>query len=234
MMIKIGIVGPEESKWTKEQMPKAKIVINSILNIANNRHGLVGHEYRWTAMGFPSWFNAKPIPKDTEIIVVSGHCPISICDSCGKKSFSAIDDPLEGYVACEFCGQKRKRRAGGVDIWSEIIAKELGVKTEIHAPEVNQWNDGVEPDEKPDGTILGYTLKGFRSRNIDIAKSCDVLYCIVPRIDRKLVCDVGAGGWYRESYCKHCGVYGHPSNGGCYTKKKAVEFGKETHLVVIE
>ena len=32
---------------------------------------------------------------------------------------------------------------GGVDIWMEEIAKELEIKTEIYAPEVNQWEDKI-------------------------------------------------------------------------------------------
>lgn len=93
---------------------------------------------------------------------------------------------------------------GGVDIWAEIVADVLGVEKEIYLPEVNQWPDGVEiVYETPRGN-LEKTLKGYMSRNMEIAKACDVLYCIDPKSRR---------------------------SGGRWTMDYAKKLGKEVHLI---
>jgi hypothetical protein len=116
---------------------------------------------------------------------------------------------------------------GGVDIWAEEIADELGIEKEIYAPDINQWEDKHR-------TIVGYNhiydkvveteyeedLMGYKSRNKLMADKGNIVYCIVP--DR------------HELTCKHCKIMGHPSNGGCYTLNYAKKLGKETHLVIIK
>ena len=143
---------------------------------------------------------------------------------------------------------------GGVDIWSEEIADELGIKKEIYPAEVNQWNDKVIIDAKSydEHIITGAfhviarskRLKGYRSRNIQIAEACDVLYCIVPKrpvlfkqpdpfhspFEHPFEVQVKT----KDIFCIHCNDSGHPTNGGCWTMKYAKKLGKETHLVVIE
>ena len=161
---------------------------------------------------------------------------------------------------------------------AEEIADELGIKKEIYPAEINQWPDGSEC--LCCGDILPFTdeeqitkhtksklggwnntkrLKGYRSRNIQIAKACDVLYCIVPRVEKPKSFDEHISfGTYKflpiqskdlmtENYfCFHCHSqpdsmktgfskgWGHPTNGGCWTMKYTKKLGKETHLVVIE
>jgi len=122
---------------------------------------------------------------------------------------------------------------GGVDIWAEEIADFYKINKEIYKPDVNQWDDirGRSEDwefGKPRHPII---KKGYRSRNIQIAKACDVLYCIVPKvklsamlIDTKLT---------RDNMCIHCEKARHSTNGGCWTMKYARKLGKETHLIVI-
>lgn len=136
---------------------------------------------------------------------------------------------------------------GGVDVWAEDIADVMSIKKEIYPAEINQWPDGSMCICC--GEILSYTdeesitmhtksrdgdwnntkrLKGYRSRNIQIAKACDVLYCLVPHVVKDAPFDEKL-----SPYCKHCETIGHPSNGGCWTMKHAKKLGKETHLVVI-
>jgi len=121
---------------------------------------------------------------------------------------------------------------GGVDIWAEEIADELGIKKEIYPAEVNQWNDKIK-HKKTNNIWVSYKLKGFRSSYIQIAEACDVLYCLVPQIQpkHKLIDEIINE---RNAYCIHCDMAGHPTNGGCWTKKYTKGLGKETHLVVIE
>jgi hypothetical protein len=175
--LKVGIVGPEESKWkSKEQIENAKFEIRKIL--------------------FINCFDGYGKKTGT---LVSGHCP-----------------------------------KGGVDIWAEEIADNLGIKKEIYPVEVNQWEDETEYwGETHDVTHI---LKGYKSRNIQIAKACDVLYDIESKGSCKH-CD--GFGYYRDyaitpnkecSYCKGTGNY----SGGTWTYRKALEMGREAYQVVIE
>lgn len=202
-MKKIGIVGPEFSKWkSKEQIEKAK---DAILK------SLCQRETPEKTKAITEWckahFDGNLIERLEAngrlaevcelylktIILVSGHCP-----------------------------------KDGVDIRAEEIADELGIKKEIYPAEVNQWEDR---------TIYGNLYptemqrqKGYKSRNIQIAEACDVLYCIVPNV----MIGFNAIPFNKECYCRHCKVWKHPTNGGCWTMKYAKKLGKETHLVVIE
>jgi len=97
---------------------------------------------------------------------------------------------------------------GGIDIYAEMVADELGLEKEIYYPEVNQWEDKTLYTI----SILPYEpvkiLKGYKSRNIQIAESCDVLYCIDPK--------------------------GRVGGGGFWTYSKAKVLGKSVYHVVIE
>lgn len=131
---------------------------------------------------------------------------------------------------------------GGVDIWAEEIADNLGIKKEIYPAEVNQWEDELDSgmsEGKFFNSLSVHKKKGYKSRNIQMAEACDILYCIVPHtvppkgfditnIDSFTMKDA------RSFHCIHCKNLGHPTNGGCWTLKKAKSLGKETHLVVIE
>jgi len=69
---------------------------------------------------------------------------------------------------------------GGVDIWAEEIANELGITTAIFNPTENQW-------------------EYYKLRNMLIAHSCDELVCIEPKGIK------GGGSWtlnYAESIGK--------------------------------
>ena len=191
-MMKVAIVGPEESKWPTDLKRKAKNVITTLLT---------RHAFCETLADEPFADTSREVDW-SKITLVSGHCP-----------------------------------KGGVDIWAEEISDQLGIKKEIYTPEVNQWEDKInkipfnknEVEEyQIDTTELEfdgyyyyriYRQKGYRSRNIQIAKVCDVLYCIVPHIP--------------SATCRHCKIEGHPTNGGCWTMKYAEKLGKEVHLEVV-
>jgi len=191
--MKIAIVGAEEDKWKLEQKEQAKNIVETLL---------AKHAFRETIKELP--YSSTSMEIDwSKIVLVSGGCP-----------------------------------EGGVDIWAEEIADKLGISKEIYKPEVNQWDDEVhkipfnkDEVEKHNIDISGlkfdgyyyyqvYKRKGYKSRNIQIAEACDVLYCIVPHVPL--------------AKCKHCGEKGHPSNGGCWTMKYAKKLGKEVYRVIIE
>ena len=94
--------------------------------------------------------------------------------------------------------------ARGVDGIAEDIAKEWKIDTLIFPAETLHWEDeGVK--------------KGFKSRNTQIAENCDILYCF-PRIRK-------------DTDCYHCGTDKHQAGGGCWTAKKAKEFGKKISII---
>jgi len=167
--MKIAIVGAEESKWTKEQKKKAIKKINGIF-----------HSWRYaTEENSPKLKSSLLL----HITLVSGHCP-----------------------------------KGGVDIWAELIADELKIRKKIYPAEVHQWGDKVTmipfselevAEHKMDKNLLEhkqgdyyyyrrFVQKGYRSRNIQIAENCDILYCINPK-------GVWSGGTWTMNYAKKLG-----------------------------
>ena len=81
---------------------------------------------------------------------------------------------------------------GGVDIWAEEIAKELGLEMKIFAPEVFAWED----EEKV----------GYKKRNIMIAEECYILFVFSPSINGKVVWN---GGLWPANYAENLGKNVH-------------------------
>lgn len=104
---------------------------------------------------------------------------------------------------------------GGVDIWAEETANELGIPTCIYRPKVHRWN----PER-------GY---GFRARNLDIANNCDVLYNVVVEDWPKGY----TGKKYRDYHCVGKGVPSHVKSGGCWTAWKAYAAGKRVVWAIV-
>lgn len=96
---------------------------------------------------------------------------------------------------------------GGVDIWAEDVAAELGLATSIHKPTRLAWIGG-------EGHI------GYRERNIRIATESDILHNIVA-----LNYPQGFTGM-RFVCCYHCGATSHIKSGGCWTAKHVQHLGK--------
>jgi len=182
-MMKIAIVGAEEAKWTKEQKEKAQNIIRCIFVRCSMPKDLTAEELE-LQLDRP-WFSLVK----GDLILVSGHCP-----------------------------------KGGVDIWAEEIANRLGIQKEIYPAQVKRWHDRTICPWC-EGAIRGgregrlttcrhcgrvvfpKRLKGYRSRNIQIAKACDVLYDIEPEGKR---------------------------SGGTWTLEYAKKLGKEVHKIEIE
>lgn len=99
---------------------------------------------------------------------------------------------------------------GGIDIWTEEIAKYLKIPTIIHKPKVLSWE------------------RGYKPRNIKIAEDCDVLHNIVVR--EYPVTYTGM----RFSSCYHCGgATDHVKSGGCWTANYARRLGKPAFWYVV-
>jgi len=123
---------------------------------------------------------------------------------------------------------------GGVDIWAEEMADKFGIQKEIYPAEVNQWED--KKVLLFGGGIIKH--KGYRSRNIQIAETCDVLYDIEP----KGSCEHCDGRGFTSKHpnfllygrrCRFCHGTGAYS-GGTWTLNYAKKLGKGVHQVIIE
>jgi len=191
-MVKIAIVGPEESKWKL----LTRLTLLQVKNRVMAEIYAIFRKYAVKTIRDYSEYYGEETYDFSNIILISGRCP-----------------------------------KGGVDIWAEQLADELSIKKEIFAPEVNQWNDKVLSDLHG-GEFVAY---GYKSRNTKIAKTCDVLYCIVPKtFDATKFGTIPYGMRNKTTFCNYCDTFEHPTNGGCWTMKFTKKLGKETHLVVIE
>ena len=99
---------------------------------------------------------------------------------------------------------------GGIDIWAKEEAEKLNIPFIEFLPKVLNWN-------------------GFKARNILIAKTSDIVYCITVKT---LPAHFKEGGW--ERFCYHCNTNGHIKSGGCWTVKEAKRLGKQGSIIVIE
>lgn len=90
---------------------------------------------------------------------------------------------------------------GGVDIYAEQIAAELGLPTDIKEPRQNSWHGEY----------------GFKARNLDIAKQSDKVLVVVVR-----TLPPGFKGMSFDG-CYHCGSRNpeHVKSGGCWTAWRA-------------
>lgn len=180
--MKLGMIGHAEDKFTPEGMKSA---IDLMYEIISHRKVDVG---------------------------ISGRCPISICENCGKHSFSKATDPIVGYVECEFCGLKTKRRAGGIDIEFEKVCNKLNIPLDLKVPRQHQWNAEY----------------GYKKRNNDIAKDSDELHIMV--VDKYPLNYKGLV----FSKCYHCGTTDHVKSGACWTGKLAQRLGKKVEWHIIK
>jgi hypothetical protein len=123
----------------------------------------------------------------------------------GKRARALIRELLTGATVMV----SGHSPVGGIDIWAEEEALALGVALDLKVPTTHSWD--------PPG---GY---GYKARNLDIARSSDVVHVIV--VDE-----------YPDSYrgrrfplCYHCGTSDHIKSGGCWTGKKATR--AEWHII---
>jgi hypothetical protein len=98
---------------------------------------------------------------------------------------------------------------GGIDIYAEEVATELGLETRIFPPKNLNWSTGYKP------------------RNLQIARESDVVYCITVKDYPPNYAGM------RFSYCYHCGTNDHIKSGGCWTVKEAIKMGKKGEVIVI-
>jgi len=103
---------------------------------------------------------------------------------------------------------------GGIDVWAEEIADELGRPKLIFPPKYHRW-----------------APEGFEERNIKIAQHSDVVIVIVARV----LPDEYRGRRFDGCYhCeKHGRTYNHIKSGACWTAFKALEFEKQAEWLEV-
>jgi len=110
---------------------------------------------------------------------------------------------------------------GGVDIWAEEIAGQLGIATSIFAPKQHVWDAEY----------------GFKQRNLDIVNHSDVLYVILVRNYPQ-----GYSGrtWFKDGlpFCYNCERHHVPSDhvksGACWTAWEAKKIDKEVYWYILD
>lgn len=203
-LVNIGIVGADGRKWIPEQEVEAKARIHDILFFGET----------------PAKSIKKGIPvPNPETVLVSGHCPVgkerwycSITHEWHTDNEIARHEHQGDDVGNPTCHSFVYDK-GGVDSWAEMAADELGIKKKIYPAEVHQWDSDFDMHG-------GLTVehRGYKSRNIQIAKASDILYVLSPK---------------RTAHCRHCMVFGHLQNGGCWTGKYADHIGKKVVRITV-
>jgi len=102
---------------------------------------------------------------------------------------------------------------GGIDIWAEEIANFLGLLKDIKAPKTQSWNGEY----------------GYKQRNLDIARTSDIVHVIVPKIYPTTY----KGPHYQT--CYHCrnARPEHIKSGACWTAIQAIMLGKPASWRII-
>jgi hypothetical protein len=98
---------------------------------------------------------------------------------------------------------------GGIDLWTREESEKLEIPFIPYPPKVLEWE------------------RGYKPRNIKIAKTSDKVVCITLRE----LPDSYEG--MRFSRCYHCDTDKHVKSGGCWTAKYAQGLGKEIEIIVI-
>lgn len=101
---------------------------------------------------------------------------------------------------------------GGIDIFAEEIAKEMGLPMDLKIPKQKVWDAEY----------------GYKQRNLDIARDSDKVYVIL--VDKY---PPGYKGM-RFDKCYHCHKTDHVKSGGCWTGLQAQKLGKQVQWVIIE
>jgi hypothetical protein len=154
-------------------------------------------------------------------------------EATARKYIVALltDKRIESNLAEEpFVVRSGHSRMSGIDIWTEETARWMGVVLDIKAPEVEQWPDSVILTGRE--LQVTKTLKGYKSRNLDIAES-DELEIIVadsypPNFpEKEKILKDG------KMYCYHCNAYDHVKSGACWTGLQAQKMGRKVAWILV-
>lgn len=132
------------------------------------------------------------------ILGVVGHAAEKFTPATEAAARKAIRDVVLWYGATRIVSGHC--HMGGVDIWAEEVAAELGLPTSVHAPTKFTWSG----------------KGGFMDRNLRIAEESDAVLVVVT--------DHFPPGYsgMRFPHCYHCKGRNppHVKSGGCWTAWK--------------
>lgn len=122
----------------------------------------------------------------------------------GPKSRAIIEEAIERYGATHIVSGGAK----GIDQLAAQIGRERGLEVLEFKPEVNRWGDVQD-------LTTGKVLKGFKTRNLEVATACDALIRIK---------------WHPKEQRESTG---RNSYGSGWTRDRAAEQGKRTEEFVL-
>jgi len=149
-------------------------------------------------------------------IAIIGNGNDKFCQFTRSRAFKIIRRILADHPEATIISGHSP--VGGIDIWAEEMAKNLGYETMIFTPKQYVWDAPY----------------GFKARNLDIARNSDIIYVILvkkyPPEYRGRIFDM----------CYHCEKYSngrdyedHVKSGACWTGWKGIEMGKDVRWIVI-
>lgn len=185
------------------------------------RIAIVGSQGKhWTPVG-----RTKAILKIKEILIDDDYLDVNPFDP-GDVSY-----PILISGGCGATGEDDKQKFdGGIDVWAEIVADFIGLEKDIKYAETFDWQDKTVNIQHshgpgdPDSWLEKVKRKGFKTRNIEIAYDCEVLFCIEPKVPQ---------GTYKAMWSEEHGCF-YRRSGGMWTLEYAEKLGREVHVVVIE
>lgn len=170
----------------------------------------------------------KPLTR----VGIVGNGSDKFTPSQASAAKAVIRDLLRTYTPCILVSGRSPK--GGIDQWSEEIALEAGILTDIKPPKCDSCGAPFEYRGMPfcpGGNQHRFSWPGkygFKKRNIDIARTSDVVFILLsdtyPDTFR---------GW-KSDHCKHCPEDAHHiQSGACWTGNKAASFGKPARWIII-
>jgi len=142
-------------------------------------------------------------------IGIIGHGQEKFTEKSKQKAITLIIDILQSkHLPIVVSGHSP---VGGIDIWAEDVAHDLGLEMDLKIPKQHIWNSEY----------------GYKQRNLDIAKDSDEVHIIL--VDK-----------YHSNYngmrfktCYHCHTDNHIKSGACWTGKQAQKLGKKVFWHII-
>jgi len=143
-------------------------------------------------------------------------------EASAKKYIQAL--LIDKRIESNLLGQPLVVRSGhsimkGIDIWTEEIARSMGITLDIRAPLVERWEPGY----------------GYKARNMDIAESDEVEVIVAdtyppnfPESEKRDWCKI-----HKVHHCYHCHTPDHVKSGACWTGKQAQKIGKKVAWILV-
>ena len=261
--LRIFIGGSQLDRWnTEEQIKKAKDLIQFI-QIAAMEGELIIPPVIFDDS--TCRINAEHIKKIQvkEVTILSGHCPVGeeqwYCVECNKFITNEPKNHIEPFLdlkphvsSAHEDPLVKVYDKGGVDSWSEIEARRLGIPVELYPAGYKGWKNAVKckscgkeyeyPVDYKKVCVCNATfrfLKGYRFRNEEMVEVADIGYAIEAagscwHCDGKGIKKEEMTTYLRnlDETCPFCKGTGARS-GATFVINEMKKLGKEGYIIVI-